>query len=432
MIDKVLKALNDYSMLGGASEITVALSGGADSVALTNVLYSLREIFNFELSAAHFNHKIRGKEADRDEAFCRDFCRKLGIKLYVGTADVPAIARAEKESLELCARRLRYAYFASLNTDLIATAHTASDNLETVILNITRGTGLAGLCGIPAKRDRYIRPLIYCTRDEIEHYCEANGLEFVNDSTNFTDDCSRNIIRHRVVPALKEINPSVENTALNSSKLFAGDNSCLESAAKIAYKRAFSGGALSTGDFAGLDNAIVSRVLRRYYFSVFKTALDGKHLSELIALCRGTGKISLCGGAFAVCKNGLLKIEPPAVKKEFEVNFESFPNTFFDESQKVNKLLLKNILDCDKIVGELKVRTREEGDKIRLANKNGTKSFKKLYNEYKIPLAERESLPVIADDEGPVWVYKIGVAQRCAADENSRRVYVIDTKEKEI
>lgn len=428
MIEKILKAIKDYSMLGAHRRVTVALSGGADSVALTNSLNSLKEILGFELSAVHFNHRIRGRESDSDEEFCRDFCRKLGIELTVGSADVPAIAAAKKQSIELAARECRYEFFDSLDTDVIATAHTASDNLETVIFNITRGTGLAGLCGIPPKRGKYVRPLIYCTRDEIERYCEANDLSFVNDSTNDIDDCSRNIIRHKVIPALREINPSVENTSLTSSKIFETDNNCLDKAASMAYKMAYDNGTLKVSTFIDIDDAIVSRLLKKYYYSICNENIDGKHLKELLALCSSEGKISLQKKRTAECRDGVLKINVPLVKKEFTVNIEETVNNFFGEEQKVNNLLLKNAIDCDKIVGEVALRTRIEGDKIRLANKNGTKTFKKLYNEYKIPADERENLPVISDDEGPVWVYKIGVADRCAVNSDTKRVFVIKTE----
>lgn len=431
MIEKILKTLNDYSMLGNAKRITVALSGGADSVALLNVLNSLKEIFNFELTAAHFNHKIRGKEADRDENFCKDICKKIGVNIFIGTADVPAVSKEKKQSLELAARECRYAFFDSLDTDLVATAHTASDNIETVIFNITRGTGLAGLCGIPPKRGKYIRPLIYCTRQEIERYCTANELTFVNDSTNDIDDCSRNIIRHKVIPALKEINPSLENTALGSTALFAADNNCLEHAAEIVYKNALKEEGLSVKTFAHLDKAVISRILRIYYKSVCGSSADLKHINELVDLCERGGTISLKDKRTATCKNGFLKIEEPFVKTEFSVTLDYADNDFFGEDQKVNNLLLKNMISCDNIKGELIVRKRLPGDKIRLGKRGVTKTFKNLYNEYKIPLCERDNLPVIADEEGPLWVYKIGVASRCVVGDDTKKVCIINTQVKQ-
>lgn len=425
MIEKILKTLNDYSMLGGARKITVALSGGADSVALLNVLNSLKTIFNFSLDAAHFNHKIRGREADRDENFCKDICKRMGVNLIVGSADVPQIANDKKQSIELAARECRYAFFETLETDLVATAHTASDNIETLIFNITRGTGLTGLGGIPAKRGKYIRPLISCTRQEIERYCEANELEYVNDSTNDIDECSRNIIRHKVIPALKEINPSVESTVYNCSSLYASDNACLEKAAATAYKMALKNGAIDTKIIADLDVAIVSRVLRNYYSDICGSAADLKHIKELVALCEKGGTISLKGKRTATNKNGILKIEEPLKKTEFSVKLDFAENEFFGSTQKVNNLLLKNMIDCDKLVGEPIVRKRLPGDTIKLAKTNVTKTFKKLYNEYKIPLGERDNLPVVADNKGPVWIYKIGVSERVRVTDETKNVCII-------
>ena len=430
MIEKVLETLKEYSMLGDAKTITVALSGGADSVALLSIMNSLKSIFGFELKAAHFNHKIRGKEADRDENFCRDFCKKLSVPIVVGEEDVPQIAKVQKKSIELAARECRYRFFESLDTDLVATAHTASDNIETLIFNITRGTGLKGLVGIPPKRGKYIRPLIYCTRDEIEQYCFANELGFVNDSTNDIDECSRNIIRHKVIPALKEINPSLEKTALNTSSLFAKDNSCLENAAKNVYKSNLKDGKLDISNIVDLDDGILSRVLRDYYFEKCGETADFKHIKEMLELCRNEGTISIKNKRTARVKNGFFEIIEPFVKKEFEVNIEYTDNTFFTGTQKVNNLLLKNMIDSDKIVGELIVRTRMPGDKMMLAKTGVTKTFKKLYNEKKIPSDERDNLPVIADDKGPVFVHKIGISERVKISDDTKKVCIINVMSK--
>ena len=180
MLKKVNEALTRFNLLKGAKHITVALSGGADSMALLVALLELKDELGIEkISAAHFNHQIRGSEAIRDQEFVTEFCKKIDIELILGSADVPTFAKEQGISIELAARKLRYEFFDSIDTSLIATAHTASDNIETVIFNITRGTALSGLGGIPPKRDKYIRPLILCTRDMVENYCEQKGIDFM-------------------------------------------------------------------------------------------------------------------------------------------------------------------------------------------------------------------------------------------------------------
>ena len=169
----VLRAIKDFSLLGDYrnATVTVALSGGADSMALLHLLNSIKNELEISVEAAHFNHLIRGEEAERDENFVKDFCRNNSIKLYVGQGDVPAFAKEKGVSLETAARQMRYDYLSRINKDFIATAHTASDNLETVIFNLTRGSAIEGLCGIPPKRKIFVRPLILTTRKEIEEYC---------------------------------------------------------------------------------------------------------------------------------------------------------------------------------------------------------------------------------------------------------------------
>ena len=169
----VLKAVKEFSLLGDYNNptITVALSGGADSMALLNVLLELKEELKISVEAAHFNHLIRGAEAERDEEFVKCACESLGVKLYIGRGDVPKYAKEKGVSLETAAREMRYDYLNRINKDFIATAHTASDNLETVLFNLSRGTAIDGLCGIPPKRENFIRPLILATRNQVEEYC---------------------------------------------------------------------------------------------------------------------------------------------------------------------------------------------------------------------------------------------------------------------
>ena len=178
-----------------------------NSTALLSVFVSLKEKYNLSIYAAHINHNIRGDEAKRDENFCKILCEKFNAELFIKSVDVPTLAKtAEKFSEELCGRNVRYAFFEELSQKFcakIATAHTASDNAETLIFNIARGASLAGLSAIPPKRGNIIRPLIELSRGDIESYCEENNLEYVTDSTNLADDYTRNYIRHNIIPCLK-------------------------------------------------------------------------------------------------------------------------------------------------------------------------------------------------------------------------------------
>ncbi|MBR5011737.1 MAG: tRNA lysidine(34) synthetase TilS, partial [Clostridia bacterium] len=234
MLKKVLAAIEKNNMLETGVTVTVALSGGADSVALLYCLLELQKERSFNLNAAHLNHMLRGEESLRDENFVKELCDKLNIPLFCENTDVAAEAQKSGESIELAARKIRYDFLNRVSTGVIATAHTASDSFETMLFNLSRGTAINGLCGIPPKRDNLIRPLIYCTRADVEEYCSQNGIAYVTDSTNLTDDYTRNKIRHNVIPVLKGINPSAEQAVMRTALSFSEDADFLNGVATDA------------------------------------------------------------------------------------------------------------------------------------------------------------------------------------------------------
>ena len=208
---------------------------------MINSASSLKSDFDFEVLGAHVNHGIRGDEALRDAEFSRDFCEKLGVEFVSYCANIPDEAEKTGESIEECARRIRYEFFDMLCEDetyAIATAHNSNDNLETVIFNITRGSALSGAKGIPPKRDNIIRPLIFCSRAEIEGYCKENNLSFVTDSTNLSDDYTRNRIRHNVLPELQKVNSNVVEAFTRFSESVRIDDDYLDSVAENALEKA--------------------------------------------------------------------------------------------------------------------------------------------------------------------------------------------------
>ncbi len=432
MLNKIKEAVSRFDLCSGAKHITVALSGGADSMALLSALLSLKdELCLTKITAAHFNHQIRGAEAVRDQDFVQNWCAAHNVELYLGSADVPQYASDNNLSVELAARELRYRFFESLNTDLVATAHTASDNIETVLFNLTRGTALSGLCGIPPKRERYIRPLIFCTRADIEAYCKENNIQYVTDSTNLCDDYTRNKIRHSIVPVLKQLNPSAEAAVNRMTATLREDNDFINAFVQSEYSARHQNGQLLTDGFNALHTAVAKRLVALYCQNCNITA-DNLHINQIYDICLSGGKISLPNNMSAISKNGVLifkSAQKAAENISYTVDIQKTDNDLFENCQKVHSLLLKNILDCDKIVGKLVKRTRVSGDTIRLKNKNCTKTLKKLFCEYKIPVEKRAAWPILADDKGVVWIYKIGVADRCAATENSIKIFKIDIKE---
>ncbi len=424
----VLEAIECFSLLEKGNNITVALSGGADSMSLLYALIALRDKLGISLNAAHLNHGIRGEEADRDELFVKEQCKKLGIKCFCERADIPKIALEQGISTELCARKVRYEFLERVSSGLIATAHNADDNLETVIFNLTRGTALDGLCGIPPKRDRIIRPLILCSRAEIEKYCEEKEISFVTDSTNLCDDYTRNKIRHNIIPKLCELNPNVKKTALRMTRSLREDAEALNNLSSEFSARNDLGDKLILKNFSSLSPAVGKRVLKSFVESNAGASLESVHIDNIYDIALNGGKTSIPKDYTVVSKGGELRLEKLNQKNKFKVSLLQKNNDFFENNKKVNNLLLKNSLDCDKIVGKLVVRTRAAGDKLRLAGRGCTKTLKDLYSESNIPLSQRDSLPVICDDKGVVWVHGIGVAQRCAVTASTRCIFEIDVK----
>ena len=218
MQNKLLTFARKQDLIRPGDRIVCALSGGADSVALLSVLLELRETLNISVEAAHFHHNLRGEEADRDAAFCRTLCALLNIPCHFGKADPAAYGCGD--SIELTARDLRYAFLRSLPVDKIATAHTADDNAETVLMHLVRGTGLKGLGGIAEVNGRLIRPMLHITRRQVEDFLQEYHISHIEDSSNAGDDFLRNRIRHYVMPLLQAENPRLaENVSAMAQRL---------------------------------------------------------------------------------------------------------------------------------------------------------------------------------------------------------------------
>lgn len=270
-VEKVCSALTEHNMLNGEKRVCAALSGGADSVSLMLAMRELQTENGMEIYACHLNHGLRGAESDGDERFCRELCESLRIPFYSEKIDVSSDV-SKHESLEEAARRLRYDFFeralSHFECAVLATAHNANDNAETVLLNLTRGTALKGLCGIPPVRNfgggfRVIRPLIRCTRVEIEEYLRVSGQSYVTDKTNLSEDYTRNRIRLRVLPELSEINQSIAATIGRMTEKVRGDSDFLDSLAEKALDDAREGRGWNALKLSELPPPIGSRAVRK-------------------------------------------------------------------------------------------------------------------------------------------------------------------------
>ena len=257
---KVYRFILAHRLLEPGEDVTVALSGGADSVALLWVLRTLAPELGICLRAAHFHHGIRGPEADRDGDFCRRLCERWEIPFSMGWADTKARVAQTGESLEQAARVLRYEYLRQVAPGKLATAHNGDDNAETVLLHLLRGTGLRGLGGIPIRRDQIIRPLLDCTREEIEALLRREGLSHVEDGTNAEDGCLRNRLRHHVMPLLRAENPNLSATIGRTAALLRAEDAYLSGLAEQAEGSCRIEGGWSCEKLRGLEPVLRRRV----------------------------------------------------------------------------------------------------------------------------------------------------------------------------
>lgn len=418
-------------MLCSGDLVTVAFSGGADSAALLVLLDAVRTELGITLQAAHLNHRLRGAESHRDEAFVRTFCAARNIPLICETADIAAIAKDSGEGIEAAARRVRYDFLHRVaNGGKIATAHNADDNAETVLLNLVRGSGIRGLCGIPPVNGPIIRPLIGVDSNTIRAFCEENRIPYVVDSTNLQTDYRRNKLRHQVIPVLKEMNPALCETITRQSRLLRQDADCLDgfSAAHIADDT------LDAEKLRTLSPAIRSRVIRNFAGHRGVT-LDHHHTDVLMELIEaGAGRRELPGGYTAKLLKGRLSIGKNAATPAFEIDFSNLSAQVTGrrisaktvQKAKIHNLLFKNVLDYDTIGNNLTLRGRRPGDAFTPAGRGCRKTLHKLFNECGIPADLRDRVLILADDAGILWVEGFGPDERAAVKDHTDTVLVLD------
>lgn len=447
----VLQFIEENRLLQKGDKALVALSGGTDSVALLHILISVKNEYQLTIGAAHFHHGIRGEEADRDERFSAALCERWDVPFYHDKADVPAVSRELHESLELCGRRLRYRFLADTaekyGFSKIVTAHHGDDNAETVLWNLTRGAGIGGLRGIPAQREKLIRPLLCLSRDAIEAYCRDNQLDYVTDSSNLSDDCTRNILRHRVMPVLRELNPRVEEHIAGNAVLMAqADDYFKDISAEELYKAKIPYG-FSCEKLLKLHPIVLDYAVK----SLLEDAgapVDHCHVMLVIDAMRGGRAVDLGHGFSVSCAQGILRVigSDSAADNEFCVPFAEYIKTHgtrvtikngkpdlkaaglsdtAENSKIIHNLLSNHGIPCDIITPDTVVRSRRAGDTFTDARRGVTKTLKKLLNERRIPREQRGGVLVVAEGSTVLWLSVCGISAQVKAEGTRDGDYII-------
>lgn len=429
MKDKITAFVKKNNLIKYNDTVLIAFSGGADSVFLAHYLLSIKDEYNLVLKIAHVEHGIRGEESIRDCEFSAEFARNNNIEFF--ELHIDAVNDAEKAGIgvEEYSRLKRYEFFSTIKCDKIATAHNLSDNIETMLFRIARGTSLHGLCSIPVRRDNIIRPLLCVSGDEIREYLYNNKTGFCNDSTNFDVAYSRNRIRNIIIPELKKINSGF---IANASRLLNGINeteAVLSELTDEKYSLVIKDNKLIINSLDNQNNLFKKRLIVKY-FKANNLFIDELHLNNILKLLNKPGKEQVKENIYAVSDGEFLRIA------EFNtidfdkliVNNQIMPvNIFLNNCELLNKQFAF-YCDCDKINGNVRVRKRLEGDRISPENRNCTKTLKKLFNEYHIPVENRNNIPILYDADGIIGIYGYCKDKRVSVDDSTKKVLVINIR----
>lgn len=418
------------------SRVLCAVSGGADSVCL---LHRLKDRGDLQLICAHFDHRLRGEEARRDADFVRRLSEEWGIPYYEGAGDVSRHAKEAGLSTETAARELRYAFLeetaAECGADFIATAHTASDNAETLLLHLCRGSGTRGLGGIPPRRGNIIRPILDMTRSDVEAYLETHALPHVEDSSNALDDAARNRLRHHAVPALKSVNEAFERSALRTARLLRADEAYMAAEARRALDGIRTGNSLSVPALLALPEALQLRCL----LYMAGEGAELVHLDALLSLCESanpSAELTLPGGScvrreyerlvFGAAAAQTLREYPLEPGSEIRLGEAGLlvRTECLESGAEIQSSFNTFSFSYGNICGRLTLTPRRDGDKIRLWGREGSHRLKRLMSDARIPRHLRGLVPVIRDEEGILAVYGFGQADRSRAQAGEKQIRI--------
>ncbi len=402
--------------------VLVALSGGADSVALLHIMHCLSQKYGFLVYSAHINHGLRGDEAIRDEEFSKEISEKLGIRFFSLRADIAKTASELGISEELAGRRVRYDFFTSLmdkyDIEFTATAHHKNDNAETILMNFMRGSGMSGLCGIPYRRDRYIRPMLDVSRTQIEKYCSENNLKFVTDATNKNTVYTRNKVRNLLIPEIAEwFNPNIADTITSNAKIISDDESFLNSVADSEFKRYYSDNGVQCDVLISMHIAIARRFIRKMIEHICPLDDVSSAVVESvykIAKKNQTGRfVNISDEVAARIEYGKLIVSRiPEKCAEFEYNVKIGEKKYIPE---LNLTILAEYagervddgyvyFSATDALTEIIIRNRRSGDVFYPSGMGGRKKVKDYMINEKIPKFERDRIGIMAFGDDIAWI----------------------------
>ncbi|HSW55126.1 MAG TPA: tRNA lysidine(34) synthetase TilS [Ignavibacteriaceae bacterium] len=443
---KAFKFIDEYHLIEKGDKILVALSGGADSIFLLSFLIKFKKRFGIEVAAFHLNHKLRGKSADTDEKFCSDFCKQNKIKFICVKKDVKSYAKKLKVSVEEAGREIRYLELnkaaEKIGCTKIATAHNASDNVETILLNFVKGAGIKGLSGIPVGRDNIIRPILCLSSYEIRKYLKANKIPFRIDESNLDSDYERNFLRNEIIPKLKaRLNPRVEEKISNTSKIISEINSFIEKLVEQLSHEAvkLEGKVLriNTKKISKLDKSFLSIFLKSVVENNFNIELSSENIYALVDLVNSqAGKeVHLKENIIASKeRNELIIGRKPSVK--FEKAFHKIKvgqslriDGKIISISEVNRKMFKftpnkcvEFIAADGFSNVFEIRRWKDGDKFQPIGMKGTKKISDFLADQKISSSRKKEHLVLTNSGKIVWVIGFRIDERFKVISKTKKI----------
>ena len=447
MNNSVLNTIEQYDMIKKGDTVAVCLSGGADSMALFHLMCVLKQKLDINIFAIHINHGLR-RESDNEEIFIKEYCEKIGVECITARFEMNNKAKPQGLSTETWARKLRYEFFEKIalqKNAKLATAHTLSDKCETVIFNLCRGSSLKGVCGIPAVRGNIIRPLINCTREDVEKYCSDNSIPFVTDSTNFSEEYSRNKIRLKVVPVLKQLNPKSERQIGEFTAEMEQIYTFLTQLSDTLYRNSISLNGFVLDIIQKSDDVVIKFFLRNVLEKY--NCLTKDNIEDILeGIKQGSFSRQLSKDILCEIRDGYLSFYKPRASKP-AVQVQSVPievgreiqflgNSYIlrrvsaeelENLKKFDKNYLNNCINCDTIKCNLFLRTRKTGDTFTFSARRVTKTLKKIFIEDKISQKIRDTIAVLSDEQGNiVWLDGYGANSPYKAEKHTENILIIE------
>lgn len=423
MLSRFQQVISERSLFGKDEKLLAAVSGGADSVVLAHLLKKA----GYNFSIAHCNFSLRGKESEADEQFVKQLAKKLKVQFFNSRFETKIYAKENKLSVQMAARELRYNLFRNLMTehkfDLLVTAHHLNDNAETLLLNLTRGTGLKGITGIPEKENKTVRPLLSFSRDEIEAYAKKNRIAYRNDSSNYEEKYARNLIRLKVIPALKKINPSLERTFNGNIARFIQAEAILCEFVEEKKKKLVA----EKGDEVRINakklraeknhSLLLFEILGEYNFTSSQQEIIERVLHSHAGKTVSSSTHTLITGLdeLIIRKNRGSNVEPP----EFTYEVTENKNFKFPADRNIA------CFDLDKMRGNMIVRKWRTGDRFRPFGMTGSKKLSDFFVNEKMSLFEKRDAWVMEAAGKIAWVVGRRISAEFAVDDSTKKILIV-------